>query len=317
MATEVTFSVVIPCFNSARYVVDAVRSAISQDYQDREIIVVDDGSSDDPAAALDDLKSSINFVRQPNGGTSSARNRGVSMARGRYVVFLDADDLLPPDYLSAINRTVASDVAVDAVAPNLEMFGSTRYGRRRNYDNPLLFGKVTLELFLRGRRALPGCSIFSRDLLGRVGGYREEVRDSEDLDLWIRVLASGARVVQCRDAVYRYRRHDASKSVARLEQCLLAGIASLGDAEQTFALTPSQSAAIEDKRQVFLSELHFLRAKDSLERADMSTFFEELKAVRVRSLRDPMSRGKAMVLQGVAALSRPTAFWLARTFRRQ
>ena len=93
-----TISVVIPCYNQARYLADAIRSVREQTHQPIECIVVDDGSTDRTSEVAAELGARV--LHQPNGGVSAARNAGLSAARGELVVFLDADDVLLRDALA-------------------------------------------------------------------------------------------------------------------------------------------------------------------------------------------------------------------------
>ena len=99
------FSVIIPLYNKSAYVAEAVRSAVEQDLPALEIIVVDDGSTDDGAAKVLHLDlPGVRLIRQPNGGIAAARNAGIEAARGDYVCFLDADDCYRPGFLATIAR---------------------------------------------------------------------------------------------------------------------------------------------------------------------------------------------------------------------
>lgn len=100
------FSVVIPVYNKADTILETVRSVLAQSYEDREIIIVDDGSSDALETTLGPVRGQIRLVRQQNAGVSAARNRGIQESRGEYVCFLDADDLWLPDHLTTLSSAI-------------------------------------------------------------------------------------------------------------------------------------------------------------------------------------------------------------------
>src|SRR5271154_3281360 len=111
------FSVVIPAYNRARVLPGALDSVLQQTDQDFEVIVVDDGSTDDPRAVVEDFHDPrIRYERKENGGGGSARNRGIDLARGRFVAFLDSDDVFLPHHLAAMRRLVESQKNVAGYA---------------------------------------------------------------------------------------------------------------------------------------------------------------------------------------------------------
>jgi len=93
-------SVIIPAYNAAKFIVATIRSVLEQSYGKVEVLVIDDGSTDNTAAALAPFQARIRYIPQPNRGESSARNRGLGESRGEYVIFLDADDLLAPGMIA-------------------------------------------------------------------------------------------------------------------------------------------------------------------------------------------------------------------------
>ena len=100
------FSVVIPVYNKADTILETVRSVLAQSCEDREIVIVDDGSSDALETMLEPVRGQIRLIRQQNAGVSAARNRGIQESRGEYVCFLDADDLWLPDHLTTLSSAI-------------------------------------------------------------------------------------------------------------------------------------------------------------------------------------------------------------------
>ncbi len=183
-------SVVIPAYNAAWCVGKAIDSVLAQDFTDREVIVVDDGSTDDTAAVLATYGEAIRVVRKANGGMSSARNAGIAAARGEFVAFLDADDWWLPGKLGkqvALMRQ-RPDVGFSSTAARVE----DPQGRLLNLwtcdraDHPIL-----LALFASNAGIAGGSSALMarRRLLERVGPYDESLGGVEDGDLWMRLAA--------------------------------------------------------------------------------------------------------------------------------
>lgn len=201
---ENSVSIIIPCFNRERLVGEAIQSALDQDGEP-EIIVVDDGSAD---GSWEIIKSfdAIRGIRSANQGPSAARNIGLAACRGRYVRFLDADDLLPPrstaSLLSASRKLSAQDIAFGAVAAfGQEQVGAPRYGYGDLEPGPLS-GPTLLS------RVMPcWLPLFRADTLRDLGGFDEDLWIGEDYDLAVRLHARGYRFVQIRQATYRLRDH--------------------------------------------------------------------------------------------------------------
>lgn len=104
------FSVVIPLYNRADVVTDTIRSVLAQDWNDFEIVVVDDGSHDNPGPVIEAIGDPrLRYIRQDNAGGGAARNRGILAAEGRYIAFLDSDDLFLPGKLSTMAEALAGD----------------------------------------------------------------------------------------------------------------------------------------------------------------------------------------------------------------
>jgi hypothetical protein len=180
-------SVIIPTFNRAAFVREAITSVLAQDYAPLEVIVVDDGSQDDTPAVLHDYRAQILSLRQEHAGVSAARNRGVAASHGALVAFLDSDDLWLPQKVSA-------QVALFTQQPQAQACYTDEIWLRRGVRvNPrLIHAKHAGWIFLQ---SLPRCiispsSIMLRRLLWeRLGGFDESLPACEDYDLWLRLTA--------------------------------------------------------------------------------------------------------------------------------
>lgn len=106
------FSIVIPVYNKADTVLETVQSVLAQHYEDREIIVIDDGSQDDLEKALSSVRRNIRLIHQENAGVASARNRGIQESIGKYVCFLDADDIWLPEHLTTLSNAIDAEPEV-------------------------------------------------------------------------------------------------------------------------------------------------------------------------------------------------------------
>jgi len=185
-------SVVIPAYNAAWCVRRAVDSVLAQTSSDFELIVVDDGSTDDTAAVLNIYGDRLRIVRKPNGGLSSARNAGIDAARGRYVAFLDADDWWLPEKLERQVALMEADPALVfcSTAARIESPEGEQLGEWACAHSPL----PTLEAIFATNAHVAGSGsavLARRDAFARSGGFDETLRSLEDIDMWMRLAAIG------------------------------------------------------------------------------------------------------------------------------
>jgi glycosyltransferase involved in cell wall biosynthesis len=201
-----TVSVVIPAYNSARYLEQAVDAALSQTGVSLEVVVIDDGSTDDTGAVLERFGDRIRKVSQANGGPASARNHGARLAGGEWLAFLDADDDWAPNKLAC--QLARADDQTGLVYTDCIYFGdSGRVTERQSDGLRLLEGDIFEELLLENFITLSSVLIRKRDF-DRLGGFDESppLIGVEDWDLWLRYAAVG-KVGLCPDALTRYRWH--------------------------------------------------------------------------------------------------------------
>lgn len=188
-----TVSVVIPAYNAAWCVGKAIDSVLEQDYTERELLVVDDGSSDDTAAVLAGYGSAIRVITQSNGGLSSARNVGILASRGSLVAFLDADDWWMPGKLKRQVELMDSrpDLGFSSTAARVE----DTDGRLLNLWVGSGRNGSFLEHLFGSNGAVPGSGsavMVRRALFDRVGIFDESLRSLEDIDMWMRLAAASS-----------------------------------------------------------------------------------------------------------------------------
>src|SRR5262245_34163432 len=161
-------SVIIPCYNHGRYLPEAVASLVAQTFPNWEIVIVDDGSTDDSAAVAEQLierysERSICLLRQHNQGLSASRNNGIAAAHGAYILPLDADDALAVEMLEQTVATLEQRPEVGFVYTDVEMFGSE--------STIWSGGKYSLEK-LRFDCMMVPATLFRRQAWAAVGGFR-------------------------------------------------------------------------------------------------------------------------------------------------
>jgi GT2 family glycosyltransferase len=199
-------SVVISCFNLGAYLDDAVGSVLAQTFQDFEIVIVDDGSTDPATVALLDTyqRPKTRIVRTPNRGLSAARNTGIRLTRGPFLCMLDADDCLEPAYMERSVRVLQDDPATGFVSHWLRTFGEeSGEWTPRDCD---LASLLTANPF-------NGAALFRREVWSAAGGFDEAMRDGlEDWDFWITAVEKGWRGRILPEFLFRYRRRADSMS---------------------------------------------------------------------------------------------------------
>lgn len=204
-----TVSVIIPCHNHADYLPDAIRSALQQQGPPAQIIVVDDGSSDDTRSVATSFEPAIRYVFQENRGLPAARNTGLAQATGEAVVFLDADDLLEPGYITAMTGVLERDPGAAAVYCGFRMVDPANRPLPQTGLRPLPASALYAAL-LDGNFIVPPCMMIRRDALGE-RPFDEQLTACEDWDVWLR-LAHVTRVASLDAVLVRYRIRPGSMS---------------------------------------------------------------------------------------------------------
>lgn len=252
------YSIVIAAHDAEPTLGAAIESVFEQRSHDWELVVVDDGSTDGTAAVADAVSEDprVVSVRQEHSGTATARNRGAELASGDYLVFLDADDMLLPDYLESQTAFIATHPGFDIYSCNGELLLPD--GTRRVFWRDSRFGQpfsLSAEDQIEESSILLMAAITPR-VLELTGGFR--TLHSEDYDFWLRALLLGARHIYNPAVLAVYRRHEGQRTrflVAEAESFLEIQRDALG----LPGLTESQRQALT--RAIEFSEARVCRRK--------------------------------------------------------
>jgi glycosyltransferase involved in cell wall biosynthesis len=259
-------SVIIPAFNTARYIGDTLESVLAQSFRDYEVIVVNDGSPDTPELEKVLLKyqDRIRYIKQENRGLSGARNAGIRNARGQFLAFLDGDDLWLPDFLSQNLNFFEEHPAFDMVCADCVFFGDAQpeNGSWQSLDpieDPVTFEKI---LPTHGG-AFASFVLLRRDTVLKVGFFEEDLRLLEDYHYWLKFLYRGGRMTYLRKVLGKRRIHAASltfnqevvvphamNALRKLQEMLESGSREAALVQQEIAFSESQLSIREGRRRL-------------------------------------------------------------------
>lgn len=210
-------SVVIPTYNAQAYLADTLASVRDQTMRDVEVVLVDDGSTDDTLRIARDFGTSIDLtiIPQANSGPSAARNSGINAARGRYCAFIDSDDTMHPTRLADQAALLDTEPDLGLVYSDLETFddNGTIHSTRRAFSNPrqgMILDDLLLDNFITTSTVMA-----PRERLIEAGLFDSKRRVSEDFDLWLR-MACRWRIGFIDRPLVRYRRRPGSLSDDKL-----------------------------------------------------------------------------------------------------
>ncbi len=226
-------SVVMPVFNSGEWLAEAINSVRTQSLAEFELIIIDDGSTDQTesviaSAARDDAR--IRTVRQERRGVAAALNNGIALARSPVIARMDGDDIAKPDRLR-------QQLAFLEAHPHVAAVGSWAYviderGRRTGELRPETEPSALQRLLPKTNPFVHSSMMLSARVLRGVGGYRATLEGAEDYDLWLRI-SEQAKLANLPEFLLSYRRHSASASAtAAQRQLLSARLARLSAAER-------------------------------------------------------------------------------------
>lgn len=199
-----TISVIIPCHNQGEYLEDCIDSVYNQSLPAHEIIIVNDGSSDDTREIAErymfkefpGIESPVRVINQVNKGLSSARNTGIMNATGAYILPLDADDILKENALEVMTKII-NETNSDIVAPSFKEFGKS--------DREVILSDFTMD-DLKVSNRLPYFSAVKRSRLLEVGGYSPKMKWGwEDYHMWFNLFSQNCTITFIKDILVMYR----------------------------------------------------------------------------------------------------------------
>ncbi|MBR5133878.1 MAG: glycosyltransferase family 2 protein [Alistipes sp.] len=217
-------SVVIPLYNKKAEIERALRSVVEQSLKPREIIVVDDGSTDGSAAIVERVmrenpEANIRLERQENRGVSAARNRGISIATGDYIALLDGDDRWLSGYIAEVCRLMAYYPDADVYSTAFDIVNGERRYRAQTPESEGVIDPAK-EALSGCYPVIPSTATIRREALLLAGGFPEGMRIGEDQWLWVRLMQRGSRFCFSPQSLVRYSRSASNRSAAiyRAEQ---------------------------------------------------------------------------------------------------
>jgi glycosyltransferase involved in cell wall biosynthesis len=285
---QMTIAAVIPLYNGADFIEEAIHSVLKQTRPAEEIIVVDDGSTDDGPSKIECLAAQhpITLLRKPNGGQSSARNMAIKHSQCSHIAFLDQDDIWHDDHLATLTQPFfesrANDLAI--VYGNIDLVD--RQGRMiaRCYLDEIAstHPKTSLRQCLaQDLYIVPSAALVSKEAISRVGYFDERLSGYEDDDLFVRIFWAGYRNVYLNVAVSRWRHYGTSSSFsARMAKSRMIYFKKLADTfpdEPTLGLWWRHN--IIGPRFMELAFNEFIRASRVGDRAALDRAWSEIKEI--------------------------------------
>ncbi len=196
-------SVIIPCYNQGQYLQEAINSVKNSTYDNIEIIVVNDGSTDNTKEIIDNLENEypdIKFITIQNSGVCKTRNLGIANSTGDYILPLDADDKIGTEYIEKAVQVLDNNKNTGLVYCNAEFFGSIQ----KKWD----LKPATTENMLVQNRIFPS-AMFRKETFNQIGGYKPEMETGcEDWELWLSIIESGAEIYKLPETLFYYRKSE-------------------------------------------------------------------------------------------------------------
>jgi glycosyltransferase involved in cell wall biosynthesis len=250
-----TFSVIVAAYQVADVISDALDSIRSQTLQPLEVIVCDDGSTDDLETALVPYRDQITLLRKENGGEASAKNAAAQAASGDFVAILDADDVYRPEYLAAVSELARLRPDLDILTTN-GVLVANEAEVRQVYHHHWHFEVADQRRAILQRNFVFGVAAVRRSVLLEHGGFDESILWTTDWDLWLRMILGGSAVGCVDEQLAEYRLRETSLT-ARRRELLLGKIATLEKARGNASLRDQDRSVLETSLSGYRRERSF------------------------------------------------------------
>jgi len=199
MLHQPLISVIIPVFNGEQFIAEAIDSVLQQGYDPLEIIVIDDGSTDNTAEVVKGFSGNIFYHYQINAGIATARNKGLELAGGEWIGFIDADDVWLDNKLNLQAGILSQNPDIEMVIGFLLPLPFEN--RNDVTEKQIKTGKIALALQL-------GSTLIRKSVFDQIGGFDTELKLAEDSDWFFRVMEAGIKVYVMNETVQLYRQHE-------------------------------------------------------------------------------------------------------------
>ncbi|HEV2620225.1 MAG TPA: glycosyltransferase family A protein [Acidobacteriaceae bacterium] len=279
-------SVVIPAYNCAAFLPQTLESVLAQTFTGWEIILVDDGSTDDTAAKIEPYLQHIRYIRQDNQGLPAARNRGIGEAQGEFIALLDGDDSWLPEKLEK-QLPRFEDPEVGIVYSDFSVrYSDGRFQNSYLANRPLACEGNVVESYVRSRFLFPSTMVFRRACFDQCGGFDEEMLASEDIELFARMCLRWKVARVDLPLAIRYEgEHNITSNHAKMSRFTILALEKILKKEPDIA--PSVRAVLHSE----LGLQHWWKGYDAFQRGDSREARRDLaQAIRYDSSRRWMGR---------------------------
>lgn len=266
-----TVSVIIPAFEISECIAETLDSVFAQTLQDFEVVVVNDGSKDTDLLEknLEKYADRIIYGRQKNYGASLARNAAICLSRGKFIAFLDGDDLWLPNCLEKQIKTI-EEKELDMIYCDAELFGDNFFNGQTYMETTPSNGEVNpISLIDTTCNVITSGTIVRRTILAEVNLFDSRSIRSQDFDLWFRIAKFGAKIGYQRDVLIKYRLSATSLSGSNVERAER-NVTILEFIRNKYVLTAEENEVVRDQIEFSEAEVELEKGKYNLIRGNYS-----------------------------------------------